>query len=271
MSFVNQILVGDCEMVLKDCPEKFFQLIITSPPYADIPNKYKDGYKGPPTDKYNDWFLPKVKEFYRTLKDDGSFILNIDNKVNEYGFESIYVYDLICRISQTGFQLFDTLFWDKGKFLPLKNRFGNRAEFLFFFAKQRDFKFKIDAFRNPYSPISIQRMKKPIKRRFARTEENQQLSNYKPWSPNPKGALPGNIIECGSESRRICDNHVACFPVKLTERFILGLTDENDIIMDPFCGTGSALVGAKKNKRNYLGIDISQDYCNFSIERLKDV
>lgn len=269
-SFINQIICGDCGEILKHCPDQWCQLIFTSPPYADVSGKYKDGYKGFPPGKYNDWIIPKIKEFYRVLNHRGSFILNIDSKVEGDGFESIYVYDLVCRIvKETGFRLFDSLIWDKGKFLPLRNRFGNRAEFLFFFVKQRDFKFNVDEFRNEYSPISIARMKNPIKRRFARTEQNQELSNYKPWSPNPKGALPSNIIECGSESQRICNNHVACFPVKLTEKFILGLTDENDVVMDPFCGTGSTLIGAKRNGRKYLGIDIFEDYVNFSIERLK--
>jgi DNA modification methylase len=268
----DTVIEGDCELILKEFPDKFCQLIFTSPVYANIANKYNNGYKGPPPDKYSDWMIPKIHEFFRCLKDDGSFVLNIDSKV-ENGFESIYVYELVCRIvKETGFKLFDTLIWHKGKFLPIRNRFGNQAEFLFLFVKQRNFKFNIDAFRNEYSPISIQRMKRPIKTRYARTQENQELTdNYKPWSPNPKGALPGNIISCGSESQRVCDSHVACFPVKLPEKFILGLTDENDICLDPFCGTGSALVAAKKNNRSFVGIDISEEYVNFSLDRLSKV
>ncbi len=266
----NKIFNGDCEKILKDFPEKCVNMIFFSPPYADIANKYKDGYKGVAPEDYSNWMIPKIHEMYRVLDNRGSMIINIDSKVGKDGFESIYVFDLICRIvRETGFKLFDSLTWDKGKFLPLRNRFGNRAEFLFFFIKQRDFKFHIDAFRNEYSKISIARMKNSIKRRFARTEENQMLTdNYKSWKPNPKGALPGNIIQCGSESQRICDNHVACFPIKLTERFILGLTNKDDICMDPFCGTGSLLVGAKKNGRNYIGIDLIKDYCEFSKNRL---
>ena len=270
--FINKVIRGDCKDVLKECPDGLINMIFTSPPYADTSGKYKDDYKGVAPELYCDWMIPKVKEFYRVLDNRGSFILNIDSKVDKDGFESIYVFDLVCRIvRETGFKLFDSLTWDKGKFLPLRNRFGNRAEFLLFFIKQRDFKFNIDMFRNPYSPVSVSRMKNPIKKRFARTEENQKLTNYKPWSPNLKGALPSNIIQCGSESQRICDNHVACFPVKLTEKFILGCTDKNDICMDPFCGTGSLLVGAKKHGRNYLGIDLSSDYVNFSIERLNNI
>ena len=267
---INQVICGDCEDILKQCPESFIQHIFTSPVYADTENKYNNGYKGPSPDKYTDWILPKIKQFARVLKNDGSFILNIDNKVEKNGFESIYVYDLVCRIvRETDFRLFDSLIWHKGKFLPLKNRFGNQSEFLFFFVKQRDFKFNIDAFRKEYNPISIARMRRPIKRRFARNQDNQNLTdNYKPWRPNVKGALPGNVIVCGSESQRICDTHVACFPVKLCDKFILGCSSESDIIMDPFCGTGSCLVSAKKNGRNFIGIDISEEYVNFSINRL---
>ena len=160
---INNVMCGDCELILKDFPEKICQLIFTSPVYADISNKYTDGYKGPSPDKYCDWMIPKIKEFARILKNDGSFVLNIDSKV-EKGFESIYVYELVTRIvKETEFKLWDTLFWSKLKGLPLQNRFWNKVEFLFVFAKEKGFKFNINKFRTEYSPVSINRMKSPIK------------------------------------------------------------------------------------------------------------
>lgn len=271
MEYINQVITGDCENVLKDCPDQFCQLIVTSPVYADISNKYKDGYKGVAPELYCDWILPKIIQFERILKNDGVFVLNIDSKVQN-GWESVYVYELITRIvKETGFKLWDTLFWSKLKGLPLQNRFWNKVEFLFVFAKQKGFKFYIDEFRTEYSPVSLKRMDRPIKKRFARTKENQTENLYRDWKPHPKGSLPANLIEISSESKRICDDHVACFPISLPERFILGMTDKNDIVVDPFCGTGSTLVAAKKNGRNYLGIDISEDYVKFSKERLNNV
>ena len=67
--FTNKCLLGDCEQVLKDFPEKSVNLILTSPPYAGIKEKYQEGFSAPPPELYCDWFIPKVKEFHRVLAD----------------------------------------------------------------------------------------------------------------------------------------------------------------------------------------------------------
>ena len=126
----------------------------------------------------------------------------------------------------------------------------------------------MDAMRKQYNPISIQRMKNPIKKRFNRTKENQDASDYKAWSPNPNGALPSVLVQIGSESKRISDNHTAVFPEKLCNYFIKGATKEGDLVCDIFSGSGSACVAAKRLKRNYLGFDISELYNTEAEQRL---
>jgi site-specific DNA-methyltransferase (cytosine-N4-specific) len=269
MEIKNQIICGDCEQICKKIPDGAINSIITSPPYAAISGKYLNGFVAPSPENYADWFLPKVKEFYRILNNKGSFILNIDDKVED-GFRSIYVYDLVCRITrETGFKLFEHLYWNKGKFLPNKKRFGNSVEYIFWFAKEKDFIFNLDEMRVPYNEASIKRMKKPIKKRFARTEENQNINEYKDWSPNPKGAIPPMIINIGSESKRISDNHVAVYPEKFAEYFIKGSSNIGNLVFDPFCGAGTTCVAAKKLGRSYFGIDICDEYVNFSKERVE--
>jgi DNA modification methylase len=268
MNFTNQIITGDCETILKECSDQTFKLIFTSPPYADTANKYKDGYKGVAPEDYCNWFIPKIKEFYRVLDNKGSFILNIDDKVID-GFRHPYVYELVHRITtETGFKLFERLQWNKGKSLCHPKRFRSSVEYLFWFAKEKEFTFHIDEFRVPYNEISIKRMKKPLKKRFARTEENQDAAEYKDWAPNPKGALPSTIINIGSESQRVADNHVAVFPLKLAEQFIKGATNEGDLVLDPFNGTGTTCLAAKKLRRNYCGVDRDSEYCKFAIQRI---
>jgi site-specific DNA-methyltransferase (cytosine-N4-specific) len=268
--FLNKVVCGDCGQICKGIEDKTFNAVITSPPYADIKGKYKNNFSAPSPDDYADWFLPKVKEFYRVLKDDGSFILNIDDKVED-GFRSIYVYDLVCRITrETGFKLFEHLYWNKGKFLPSKTRFSNKIEYIFWFVKQKDFVFNLDEMRIPYNEKSIKRSEKPIKKRFVRTEENQKDKNYKKWILNPKGASPSTLLNIGSESKRISDNNIAVYPEKLAEYFIKGSTNIGDLIYDPFCGAGTTCVSAKKLCRNYFGTDIFQEYVDFSKERIEN-
>ena len=159
---LNEIYCMDCLEGMKLLPEHMVDLCITSPPYADI-KKYTD-FDGIPADQYCDWFLPKIKEIERILKPTGSFILNINDKVEE-GFRHPYVYELIYRITkETGLKLFERLFWNKMKFIPNPYRFGDKVEYLFWFAKEKGFKFKLDEMRVEYSETSINRMKNKLKK-----------------------------------------------------------------------------------------------------------
>ena len=255
---INDIQQGDSLELLKQLPDNSVDLVITSPPYADL-KTYID-FKGILADDYVNWFIPYCKEIHRVLKPTGSFILNINDKV-ENGFRHPYVFDLISEIhKKTELKMFERLFWNKLKSLPNKARFGDRVEYLFWFAKQKGFKFNLDEMRTPYAEKSIQRMKNPLKKRFARNEENQVANDYKDWAPNPKGALPTTLINISSESKRIADNHVAVFPVALIEYFIKGSTDKGDLVLDIFMGTGTTAVAAKKLGRNWMGFELQQDY-----------
>ena len=261
---INQIYRGDSLDLLKQLPDNSVDLVITSPPYADL-KVYIDN-PGILADNYVEWFLPICNEICRVIKPTGSFILNINDKV-EGGFRHPYVFDLISEIhKRTELKMFERLFWNKMKGLPNRSRFGDRVEYLFWFAKEKGFKFKIDEMRTPYSEKSIQRMKNPLKKRFARTEND--LDEYKDWSPNPLGALPTTLINISSQSKRISDTHVAVFPMELVEYFIKGSTDEGDLVLDPFMGTGTTGVSCKKLNRNYLGFELETQYIEESKKRI---
>lgn len=264
----NKLFIGDCEQILKDFPEKCINLIFFSPPYADIAGKYKDGYKGVPPEDYSNWMIPKIHEMYKVLDSRGSMIINIDSRVVD-GFRSTYVMELVLRIiKETGFHLYEELTWFKGKSLCHPKRFRNPLEKIYWFVKQKDFTFNLDEMRVPYDKKSLKRMERPIKKRFARTEENQEKTEYKEWKSHPLGAIPSTLIKIGSTSKRICDFHCATFPIALAEYLIKGGSNSGSLIMDPFSGTGQTLMAAKNLKRNYIGIDLIKEYCDFSRNRL---
>jgi site-specific DNA-methyltransferase (adenine-specific) len=266
MMEINKIYNGDSLDLLKKTPDNSVDLVITSPPYADL-KTYVD-FKGILADDYVNWFIPYCKEIERVIKPTGSFILNINDKV-EGGFRHPYVFDLISQLhKQTGLKMFERLFWNKMKGLPNRSRFGDRVEYVFWFAKQKGFYFNIDEMRTEYSPKSIQRMKKPLKKRFARTEENQVENEYKEWKENPLGALPTTLVSISSESKRIADNHVAVYPVDFAKYFIKGSTKPGDLVLDPFMGTGTTAVASKELSRNYLGFELQKDYIEVAEKRL---
>jgi site-specific DNA-methyltransferase (adenine-specific) len=264
---VNQIYQGDSLDLLKELPDNSVDLVITSPPYADL-KVYIDN-PGILADNYVEWFLPICNEICRVIKPTGSFILNINDKV-ENGFRHPYVFDLISEIhKRTELKMFERLFWNKMKGLPNRSRFGDRVEYLFWFAKEKGFKFYLDEMRTEYSEKSIKRMKKPLKKRFARREGDSDLE-YKDWSPNPLGALPTTLVNISSESKKIADNHVAVYPVELVKYFIKGSTEKGDVVLDPFMGTGTTAVASNELDRNWIGFEMQQDYINLANSRIEN-
>ncbi len=263
---LNKIYQGDSLLLLKELPNNSVDLVITSPPYSSMKTYINN--KGIHPDKYVDWFLPFCQEIERVIKPTGSFILNINDKVDENGFRHPYVFDLISRLhSETNLKMVDRLFWNKMKSLPIRNRFSDRVEFLFWFAKTTDYYFDIDSMRTEYSDKSIKRMKNPLKRRFARTENDDGLE-YKNWKPNSKGALPTTLINISSETKRVSNKHVAVYPTKLVEYFIKGSTKEGDLVLDPFSGTGTTALVAKNLNRNWLGFELEMEFIAESEKRI---
>jgi len=264
---LNRIYCEDCLEGMRRIDEKSIDLVLTSPPYADM-KKYENS-NGTHPDEYVSWFIPRIKEISRVLKDSGSFILNINDKVDENGFRHPYVFNLISEIyKQTDLKLYERLFWNKGKYLPNSRRFGDKVEYVFWFVKTKNFTFNLDQMRVPYDPKSIKRMEYKLKKRHSRTFENQDASEYKDWEPNSLGALPSTLVTIGSESKRISEHHVAVYPEKLVEYFIKGATNEGDLVLDPFMGSGTTAVVCEKLKRNWIGFDLSKLYIDEAIERI---
>jgi len=262
----NKVHYIDAIHGLRTLEDHTVDLVITSPPYADM-KKYVDGSEGIPVKQYVLWLMDYVREIERVLKPTGSFILNINDKVSNK-FRNPYVYELVYKITDsTSLKLYERLFWNKGKGLSHPKRFGDKIEYIFWFTKTENFTFNIDEMRVPYSESSLKRFKKPIKKRYNRTEGDEKVE-YKDWGPNPKGALPSTLINIGSESKRISDNHIAVYPESLVDYFIKGATNEGDLVLDPFIGSGTTGVSAKKHKRNWIGFENIEEYVNFANKRI---
>ena len=146
----NQIYLGDCLEGMKKLDDESIDLVITSPPYADM-KVYADGFAGFHPDNYVEWFLPYVAEISRILKPTGSFILNINDKVEDtfrhtFVFELIYaIHNIVdyCKIkgidelNMNGLKLFERLFWNKGKYLAVPRDLVTRLNMYFGFQRQR--------------------------------------------------------------------------------------------------------------------------------------
>src|SRR3954470_21793561 len=156
-SISADIFEGDCLNVLADRPADSFDLIFTSPPYADRRAKTYGGMK---PEKYVEWFLPRAEQFLRVLKPTGTFVLNIKEKV-EKGERHTYVLELILALRKQSWLWTEEYIWHKKNCHPGKwpNRFRDAWERCLHFTKQRDFAMYQDAVRVPMGEWRHARLK----------------------------------------------------------------------------------------------------------------
>jgi len=256
---------GDCLDILGEYPDNSFNLIVTSPPYADSRNKTYGGIK---PDKYVEWFLPRAQEFLRVLRPDGTFILNIKEKVAN-GERHTYVMELILALRQQGWLWTEEFVWHKKNCYPGKwpNRFRDAWERCLQFNKSKKFAMYQDAVMIPMGDWAKGRLKKLSDTDRTRDESKvgsgfgKNISN---WLTRDM-AYPTNVLNFATECYN--RNHSAVFPKALPEWFIKLFTKAHDWVLDPFLGSGTTSEVAQQLNRNSVGIDILSEYCNLAKER----
>jgi len=232
----NMILEGNCFDLIKTLEDNSVDLIITSPPYADIVN-YGNNVSIKKPKEYCDWLLPIFNDIHRVLKPSGSFILNINDNCSN-GLRNPFIYELIYRSQkETKLKFYDTYIWHKLNGIPngSPKRFRNNTEFIFHFVKnQKELKFNMD-----------------------RVMDN--------------GVRPDNVFRfrTAGASR---DNHIkhpAPFNKELPSYFINLLTDEGDMVLDIFGGIGTTNLAAKELNRQHISFELNPKYVEFGNKRIE--
>lgn len=256
---------GDCVDVLKKYPDNFFNLIVTSPPYADSRSKTYGGIK---PDEYVEWFLPRAKEFLRVLKPDGTFILNIKEKAVN-GERHTYVLELILALRKQGWFWTEEFVWHKKNCFPGKwpNRFRDAWERCLQFNKSQKFHMYQDKVMVPMGDWAKTRLKKLSKTDKTRDESKVNSGfgkNVSNWLDRDM-AYPTNVLHFATECYN--KNHSAVFPSALPAWFVKLFTKEHDWVLDPFSGSGTTVEVSQKLNRNSVGVEILPEYCALAIER----
>lgn len=263
---MDTIIHGDCLDVLRRFPDETFDLVFTSPPYADRRQKV---YGGIHPDKYAEWFLPISKELLRVLKPEGSFVLNIKEKAVD-GQRHTYVIELILGMKNQGWLWTEEYCWHKRNCYPGKwpNRFRDAWERLLHFTKQKRFKMFQEEVMVPVGDWAEKRLNCLNGNDLVRDESRSQSGFGKRianWVGREK-VYPTNVLHLATECAN--RNHAAAFPVELPTWFIKLLTERGDTVLDPFVGCGTTAIAAKKLDRHYVGIDIVGEYCAMAREAL---
>ena len=252
---INKIIVGDCTEVMKTIPDSSIDMCITSPPYDNL-RVYK-GYVFP--------FEEIAKQLYRIIK-NGGVVVWVVGDATVKGSETGTSFKQALKFMETGFNLHDTMIFRKKNPIPqiYRKRYNNEFEYMFVFSKGNV---------QTHNPIMIPCLHAGLELKGT-TYKNFSVGMQKRGKlANPvKGEkIKGNIWEY-VVGKNIIDQeakkHPAPFPYALAKDHIISWTNEGDTVLDPMCGSGTSIVAASDLKRNFIGIDISEEYCKLAQERL---
>jgi site-specific DNA-methyltransferase (adenine-specific) len=259
---------GDSRQILKKFQKGSINLIVTSPPYADARRGLYDSIK---PDKYVEFILSFHEQFWRVLADDGSFVLNMKDKIVG-GTRHRFVWHTIEGLAALGWQCIDDYLWVKLNSMPgyWPNRLRDEWEYCFHLTKQKRFTMYQEAVKIPIGDWAKTRLSKLTGKSNGRHNAQNKSGfgrDLRNWV-DKKTVLPGNTIHVPL----VCKNmgHPAAFPVGLPEFFIRLFTKPGDYVLDPFAGSGSTGIAAENNNRNVILIDTKEEYIDIMKYRLEN-
>lgn len=244
---------GDRLDLMRTLPDESVKLIVTSPPY-NIGKEYEK------RKDLNDYLVDQeatIEEAVRVLSNDGSLCWQVGNYIAKDG--EVFPIDILIYTmgKKFGLKLRNRIIWHFGHGLHCKKRFSGRYETIVWFTKSDDYVFNLDFVRVP--------QKYPGKKNFKKNE------NYGTFSGNPLGKNPSDVWEIPNVKNNHVEKteHPCQFPIELVERLVLSMTNVGDIVLDPYCGVGSALCAGVIHGRKGYGCDVRQDYLDIAEERIK--
>jgi len=248
---INKIYHGDCLDVMKKIENNRINLTVTSPPYDNLKN-----YNG-----YTFHFSEIAKELYR-ITNLGGVVVWVIGDATIKGSETGTSFRQALYFKDIGFNLHDTMIWHKPNSFNFgsNNCYRNSFEYMFVFSKG-----KIKTV-NLIQDVPTKSAGKVLK--GARKHANGNRDKVPDFMVGDFKRRD-NVWDIQVNSKN--NNHPAVFPEKLAHDHIISWSNEGDLILDPMCGSGTTCKMAKTLNRNYIGIDISQEYCNTAEHRLLNI
>lgn len=242
---------GDCLRLLRQIPDEFVQLVVTSPPY-NLGKPYETRLD---LDEYLDQQRIAIEECVRVLNESGSICWQVGNYVQngEIIPLDVVLYPIFASL---GLSLRNRIVWHFGHGLHASKRFSGRYEVILWFTKGDNYVFNLDAVRVP--------QKYPKKKHFKGPKKGQ-------LSGHPVGKNPSDVWEIPNVKANHVEKtiHPCQYPVELIERLVLAMTDEGDWVLDPFIGVGTTAIAALMHRRRAIGAEIVPDYVKVAKERVR--
>lgn len=275
---------GDGLGLIKKIKSESVNLILTSPPFALTSQKE---YGNKSYEEYNKWFLEYAKEFKRVLTPDGSFVVDLGGTyIPGHPVRSIYQYELLVSlVKELGFFLAQEFFHYNPARLPAPAQWVNvkrvrvkdSVNLVWWLSKTEMPKADNRNVLNPYSPAMETLLKRGYKSKLRPSGHNITGK----FSRNNNGSIPPNLLELGNNESnsfymRKCKEmdikpHPARFPKKFADFFIKLLTDEGDMVMDPFCGSNTTGYVSETLNRKWISFELDNNYFNNSAIRFLEI
>jgi site-specific DNA-methyltransferase (adenine-specific) len=253
---LNKIHSMDCVKGMKMLPDECIDLTVTSPPYDNLRT-----YNGFTWD-----FEATAKELYRVTKEGGVVVWVVADATIK-GSETGTSFKQALFFKECGFNLHDTMIYQKQNYVPLThNRYEQEFEYMFVFSKGKP---------KVFNPIKI-----PCK--YAGTETWGNVTFHKTNSSGLVNCGKKKVNDFKQHGNIFCyltgkvksstgAKHPAPFPEQLAADHIVTWSNEGDVILDPFIGSGTTAKMALLNNRHFIGFDISQEYCEIAKNRIDNI
>ena len=272
---------GNASEVLEDLEDAIIQTTVTSPPYFGHrnytgTNKFEIGIEKQ-LDDYIENLVRVFEVLYRKTRDDGTLWLNIGDTYRNNVLLGV-PWRVAFALGEIGWQLRSDVIWHKPNAMPssVKTRPTVDHEYIFLFAKKKDYVYNADAIREPHVTFSekskMRGGRNHLGKRGGTPENGKNAGNANlhtgRWDQafHPLGRNKRTVWEISLGKFR--GAHFAVFPEKLVETCLLATSNEDSLVCDPFTGSGTTGIVAKKMGRSFYGVDLSSDYAKMAQERI---
>jgi site-specific DNA-methyltransferase (cytosine-N4-specific) len=275
--------LADSLDILKQFPGDSVNLILTSPPFALTRQKE---YGNKPETEYIEWFMNFAREFYRVLKNDGSFVVDLGGAyIPGHPIRSIYQFELLVKLCrELNFFLAQEFYHYNPARLPTpaewvtvrRVRVKDSVNVVWWLSKSENPKSDNKKVLKPYSNS----MKALLKNGYKAQMRPSGHDISEKFINDNGGAIPPNLLElANTESNssylKKCREqgikpHPARFPKEFADFFIKFLTDEGDVVVDPFAGSNTTGYSAHSLNRKWISIELNESYLEGSLFRFKN-
>jgi len=303
---INKIWNESCMDTLNRMPDKFLDCVITSPPYWQLRDYGYEGQWGlePTFNQYLEHLWSLMNEVYRCLKDEGTAWINLGDTYStqsgsmgsgrwvdpknpqatntafrqtpSINIQSKCLLLIPHRFAigciDRGWIIRNDIVWAKRNGMPesVTDRFSKKHEYFFFMVKQQKYFFDLDAIRDPHKWATRDKRSIDGKKHLSGglSEDGEYSTNGVCYHLNGKN--PGSISDFWDiPTKPSSEKHYASYNDSLLKKPILAGCPENGIVYDPFMGTGSTAEVAIRSKRQFIGSEMSKEYCEIADKRLQ--